>query len=353
MKQGLQLRTDQRLALFGRLKMAQWIEMPEKEFTAVVDSLERDPLFKKLFDGTSALPAAIGRQRWPRSRFHNRFYEVNEGLVAGAQTAEVETLVSDRSDAVADIRKIGREAFERFFLYGEEGLKPEEIARRTKLPLERVRALQGFLLEFGAKSEFFSPEPQLGRGYACVAELRLEDGQARFEFFSPHWARGRYHVKYDVVERWKREGTLAGEERRRLPTLLRRLETVNLRQNTMFRVLETLADLQTEYLRSAKLNEKRPVSLRLLARRLDLAPSTVSRAASGRSVRLPWGKEAPLIELMPGRRRVLREIVQRWLAEPGPRPSDAEYAVRLRSEHQIRVSRRTVNAVRNDLQKGR
>src|SRR6516162_8021198 len=98
MKQGLQLRTDQRLALFGRLKMAQWIEMPEKEFTAVVDSLERDPLFKKLFDGTSALPAAIGRQRWPRSRFHNRFYEVNEGLVAGAQTAEVETLVSDRSD---------------------------------------------------------------------------------------------------------------------------------------------------------------------------------------------------------------------------------------------------------------
>ena len=50
----------------------------------------------------------------------------------------------------------------------------------------------------------------------------------------------------------------------------------------------------------------RPVSLRLLARRLQLSPSTVSRALSHRTIRLPWGAEVPMIAMVPGQRRVLQ-----------------------------------------------
>ena len=131
--------------------------------------------------------------------------------------------------------------------------------------------------------------------------------------------------------------------------LLKRIEIVNLRQNTLFRILESLTRLQTDYLGTRREDRKRPISLRMLARRLQLAPSTVSRAVSGRSIRLPWGKEVPLITRMPGRRNVVREVLTRWLSEPGPRPTDIELAQRLRHEYGIQVSRRTVNAARHEV----
>ena len=88
-----------------------------------------------------------------------------------------------------------------------------------------------------------------------------------------------------------------------------------------------------------------PVSLQQLARRLELSPSTVSRALAGRSLRLPWGREAPLLSLLPGRRRVARRIVSLWLQE-GFRGTAAQLAARLEKDCGIRISRRTANSVR-------
>ena len=115
--------------------------------------------------------------------------------------------------------------------------------------------------------------------------------------------------------------------------------------------MESVASLQSDFLSKNQDQSMRPISLRQLAHRLDLAPSTVSRAISGRSVQLPWGKEVPLIALLPGRRRVLREILSDWIASAGPHETDAVLADRLRSERGIKISRRTVNAVRNELRK--
>ena len=185
--------------------------------------------------------------------------------------------------------------------------------------------------------------------YACLARISVDGGEPTYEFFQPYWARGLYQVRYDLLEEWKRGGRLEPQERRRLRHLLKRIEIVNLRQNTLFRIIESLSRLQTEFLSSRRDDRKRPMSLRMLARRLQLAPSTVSRAVAGRSVRLPWGKEVPLITLMPGRRNVVRDILVRWLSEPGPRPTDIELAQRLRHEYGIQVSRRTVNAARHEV----
>ena len=56
------LRSEQRLALFGRLRMAEWIEMPEREFARQIERIENDPLFKKLSLGTGAEAGII--RRW-------------------------------------------------------------------------------------------------------------------------------------------------------------------------------------------------------------------------------------------------------------------------------------------------
>lgn len=349
-EQRLGVETQQRLALLGRLRMAEWIQMPEREFAHQVEEIEKDPLFRKLFFAEGA-SGVIRRQRWPAGRYGGSLYELQEGMVASGERVKVEEALGEKADLLPLIRKMGRENFERYFLYCEEGVPLKEIARRTGVAEDAVLRIHDMLLEIGAQAEFFLPsrEPNMARSYSCLARLSVEGGEASYEFFQPYWARGLYQVRYDLLEEWKRGGKLESSERRRLRHLLKRIEIVNLRQNTLFRIIETLTRLQTEYLGNRRDDRKRPISLRMLARRLQLAPSTVSRAVAGRSVRLPWGVEVPLITLMPGRRNVVREVLALWLSEPGPRPTDSELAQRLRREYGIQVSRRTVNAARHEV----
>ncbi len=341
------LRQDQRMAVFGRMRMAEWIEMPERDFAREIEKLEKSPLFRKLSFGSPSHNGAIRRQRWTRGRLIGAA-EINERVMSGGgERVQVEEHLADRAELMNKIQAMGQEAFERYFLYGEEALPLADIARRTGISEEDARVIHDFLLELGAEEEFSDlPKPASGGGYYCVARLSVEEDEPEFEFFSPHWARGLYQIRYDLLEQIKAE--LSTEELKRLPGLLKRLETINLRQSTMFRIFETLAKVQAGFLQTQEEELRKPVSLRMLARRLDLAPSTICRALSGRSVRLPWGKEAPLIALLPGRRRQLRLILGHWLKEDDS-PSDASLAERLRAEHGIAVSRRTVNAVRHEV----
>ncbi|MBI5240458.1 MAG: hypothetical protein HY926_08285 [Elusimicrobia bacterium] len=349
-----QIQADQRTALFGRLRMADWIEMPEREFAREIERVEKDPLFRKLHFGTGSRPGFIRRQRWPSGRCGSSIFEAAVHALPSRQHVQVEEIVDRRQALLPKIQELGREAFERYFLYAEEALPLAEIARRTGFAEEEIREINDLLVEFGAQAEFAGPaEAAPASAYASLAAISLEQGEPALEFHSPYWARGRYQIRYDLLDEWKRSGLLDGRELKQLPRLLRKIETLNLRQNTIYRVLESLCRLQAKYLKSRREELMRPISLQQLARQLELSPSTVSRAAAGRSVRLPWGREVPLIALLPGRRRVLRRILALWLEEEGPRGTDAGLAARLRQEFGISVSRRTVNAVRLEAARGK
>ena len=344
------LEARQRMAIFGRLRMADLVQMPESEFAKEVEKIEKDPLFQKLFFGSDQVPAAIRRHRWPRGQLSGRFYEMNEQLIAKGDRVQVDALLEGRQNLVDIIRSIGREDFERYFIHAEEPLTLPQIAERTGMGLADVRAVHDFILEMGSRAEFELPnrDPGAVQSYACLAKISLEGEDPVFEFLSPYWARGLYQLRYEMVEKWKDKGGLGPEERKRLPRLLKKIEAVNLRQNTLFRILESAVKIQALALGTGKEEDKTAISLRQLARRLDLAPSTISRALAGRSVRLPRGGEVPLITLVPGRRRVVREILARWLAADETQ-TDQALAERLRDERSIRISRRTVNAVRHEV----
>lgn len=350
--QKLALANSQRLTVMGRMRMADWIEMPEREFAREIERLEKDPLFQKLYFGDGRIAGAFRRQRWPGGRLSSSFYEIDERTAAGSgERVGVEEFAAERGEALKAIKRMGQADFERYFLHGEDALTLEEIGSRTGLPPEEVRAVHELVVELGARSHFESATPAPtaapGRQAACLAQLTLESGQPVFEFYAPYWARGLYQVRHDLLDRWKESG-LTAQERRHLPGMLKRLETVNLRQSTLFRLLEMIARLQAEFLLSGRPEDIRPISLRQLAKRLDLAPSTVSRAFARRTVRLPAGTERPLIFFVPGRRSVLRELLGQWLAADKT-VTDASLVARLKSERGIAVSRRTVNAVRHEL----
>ena len=352
LSQKMSLANSQRLAVMGRMRMADWIEMPEREFAQEIVKLEKDPLFQKLYFGDGRIPSAFRRQRWPGGKLSGSFYEIDERTAAGAgERVGVEEFAQTRGAALAAIKRMGQKDFERYFLHGEDALTLEEIGRRTNLKPEDVRAIHELTVELGARAEFegktSAPAAAPGRQAACLAQISLKGGAPAFEFYAPYWARGLYQVRHDLLDRWK-EGGLTPQERKHLPAMLKRLETVNLRQSTLFRLLETVARLQADFLKSEHPEDVRPISLRQLAKRLDLAPSTVSRAFARRSVRLPSQRELPLIAFAPGRRSVLRELLGQWLAV-SVAVTDAALVERLKSERGISVSRRTVNAVRHEL----
>lgn len=350
--QKLSLANSQRLTIMGRLRMADWIEMPEREFAQEIVKLEKDPLFQKLYFGDGRIPGALRRQRWPGGKLSGSFYEIDERTAAGAgERVSVEEFAQTRGPALAAIKRMGQKDFERYFLHGEDALTLAEIGRRTELAPEEVLSIHELVVELGARAEFegktsvASAAP--GRQAACLARISLEGGAPSFEFYAPYWARGLYQIRHDLLDRWK-DGGLTPGERKHLPGLLKRLETVNLRQSTLYRLLEMIAQLQGDFLKSELAVDIRPISLRQLAKRLDLSPSTVSRAFARRCVQLPSLRELPLISFVPGRRSVLRSLLIGWLAEDAS-VTDAALADRLRSERGISISRRTVNAVRHEL----
>ena len=162
---GVGLRQEQRLAIFGRMRMAEWIEMPERDFAREIENLEKNGLFRKLYEGVGLRPGAIRRQRWPRGRFAGVF-ELNEQITPNAgERVRVEEKLEDRADIIAKIEALGSESFERYFLYAEEALPLKEIAKRTGMPEANARAINDFLVEIGAEAEFSTlPKASHGTG---------------------------------------------------------------------------------------------------------------------------------------------------------------------------------------------
>lgn len=348
----LTLKTDQRLALIGRMRMAEWIEMPEGQFSQEISKLEKDPLFQKLYLGLPKTPGVIRRQKWPAGRLGQSFYALDERLASSAGSVNVDKMLQDKSELIKIIQKIGQDNFEKYFLYAEQAFTLEELTKHTALAADEIKKIHTLLNDIDVETQFASgapggPSPAL-KGYSCIGRIAFDNNEPYVEFNTSYWGRGIYQIRYEQLEHWKRNGFLNGDERKRVRHLIKKLETLNLRQNTIYRILESLAKLQSIYLKTRKESDWRPISLRLLAKRLQLAPSTISRATSSRSVRLPWGTEVPLAELMPGQRRTLKAILSGWLKEEG-NETDSKLAGRLKQEYGISVSRRTVNAIRHDL----
>jgi hypothetical protein len=179
---------EQRLSVLGRLRMADWIEMPERQFALEIKKVEKDPLFQKLYFGEGSLPSAIRRRRWPNSKLSGSFYDVDEGRVSSTERVGVEEQL-DAHDSVTElIRRMGRPAFESYFLNADEVISMDEIGKRTGLSPSEIAHVHDLLLDIGAQAEF-SGAPKAApaaRGTTCLAQMTLSDGRFGLEIVIPH-----------------------------------------------------------------------------------------------------------------------------------------------------------------------
>lgn len=339
-----------RARLSARLKMADLLKLPEPSVGTMVRDLERDPLFRRLLGMEGGEPV-VRRRRFPRASLSGRFREITDDFLEGKTGMDVEGFLDGRRGAAELIRNITAEDFERHFLYQEESLSRDGLSAKFGWTSAQVDEVLDFVLEFSARAEFFrsaaAPANPHEAPPVCLGRI---EGDA-FDGFTvaydaPHLARGRYRVDGDAWERRKR--AMLPEERSRAASLLGRAEMLNMRADSLHRVLAEALEAGRVWLAAEGRRAPRTLSQREAGRRLGLSSSTVCRVAAGRSVRTPWGQEVRMADLFPQKKRVLRELLTE-AADEVQGQTDAQVQAWLWAHHQLKVPRRTVNYWRRKL----
>lgn len=343
--------------LLARVQAVQLLNLAEPDVAKLIKEIEGDPLFNQMLYPSQREWKVLKFQPHPRTRLSPSFYEVDDRTAAGGESTDVSALLEERKGVLALIQKIGQENFEKHFLRAGEALAPEALAETLGIAPADVKRLQDFLLAFSVQAEFFDPSslpnstrPQTpGRRVTRLARLGMgENGEVTFDLMSPHLARGRYDIHYERFQSLADQGSLTPEKRRHMKAFIRRLELINWRQNTLFRIVDLICHAQRKYLGDKDTLKRAPFTQRQMAKKLAVAPSTVNRAIQDRSLVLPWGEEVLLEDLFPNRKTLCVEALETLEVQDkdfGKR-SDRELQDVLKAAFGHAVPRRTLNTYR-------
>jgi transposase len=331
-----------------RLEQAGLLEMPEEEFNRLTVEVESSPLFKKLY----RKERIIHYQRYPKTDLSPRFYQLNEEIAPGTGTIDIESLLSNKEDVIRLIKKIGRENFKRYFLYPEPEISAKEVAQECNLELTEIERINSLINEFSIMSEFYNPSAlssEHGIHYSKVASIERGGEGFIIGYLSPSYARGKYSIDYERFEELRGSGAITGAEVKEIRQLFKRLELINSRKDTMIRILQGILEKQSPYFESGNSKAVLPFSQKELAERIELVPSSISRAISGKSLETPWGEEKALKDFFP-RPRVFRKELVRQLLETGEEfPSDEAIKIKLEQTFGVSISRRLIADLRKEL----
>ncbi len=338
--------------LIARLRFSHVLTLSEKEFARMISDIENDPLFQKFLYPKDSGPKAIFKRRVPHQRLSPAFYEAKDEISAGAEGVDVENILEQHRGVIDLIRKIGQESFEKHFLYKEGTESAASIAEKCGVFPEDVMRVQAAVTQLSVHSEFFNPTTlpaETGLRYTLIARIDPdEQGSFWISFTSPHLAAGRYVINPERVDALKKD--LAASERKAVTNLIQKLELINLRQDTLHKMLQEVLVRQKGYLSSNDASRRLPLSQRDMAAHLGVAASTVCRALYGKSVLAPWGREMPLKDFFVNKKNAaeewVRQILEEMPEEKRDQLSDNDLRGLLAQRFRCKASRRSVNLYR-------
>jgi len=343
--QSLQMRQELRHIL--RMEQASLLEIPEEEFHKLIAEIEKSPLFRRLYQKERL----IRYQRFPRTDISSSFYQLKEEIVADKGSLDVESLLLNEEYIVRQIQNLGLEKFNRYFLFPETGMTEEELARECDLAVSEVRKINSLIDEFSILSEFYHPSALSSEGihYHKIASVERDQEGFVIGYFSASFARGRYTIDYERFEELRADRAFTEAAVREAKQLFRRLELINSCKDTVSQILQNIVEKQALYLESGDVRTLLPFSQKELAKKIGLAPSSVSRAIRSKSIDTPWGQEVPLKHFFPRPRRFKKELVKRLLEIETGLASDEAIRVRLQDKFGVAISRRSVANLRKEL----
>ncbi len=343
--QSQQMRQELRQVL--RMEQANLLEMPEDEFNKLVTEIEQGLLFKKLYQSEKL----IRHQRFPRTDISSGFYQLKEEIVGDKGSLDIDSLLLNKEHIIRQIQKLGLEKFKRYFLIPESGMTLEEVAKECDLDISEVQNINKLIDEFSIMSEFYHPSNVSSDGirYSKVASLEKDGDGFVIGYYSASVARGRYSIDYARFEELKASGAFTEAEVKESKQLFKKLELINSCKETLNQILQGIIDRQTLYLESGDSRSLLPFSQKELAKKVGVAPSSVSRAIRGRSMDTPWGQEIPLKQFFPGPKKFKKELLRQLLETDNELSSDEAIRARLWEKFGVAISRRSVANLRKEL----
>jgi RNA polymerase sigma-54 factor len=330
-----------------RMQQANLLQMSEEEFQQLIIEIEQSSLFLRLYRKEKL----IRYQRFHRTNISSSFYQLNEELVADTGSLNIESLLLNKEHIVREIQKLGLERFKRYFLFAESGMTMEEIARECNLDVSEVQEINNLIDEFSIMGEFYHPSSLTSDmiHYSNVASVDRDEDGFVISYFSPSLARGRYLINYERFEELSTNGAFGKTEAKEARQLFKKLELINSRKDTLNKILQSIVKKQALYLETGDSRSLLPFSQKELARKLRLAPSSVSRAIRGRSIDTPWGKEVPLKHFFPRPKRFRKELLKQLLETDSGLSSDEAIRAKLWEKFGVAISRRSVANLRKEL----
>ena len=343
--QSIQMRQKQ--GQIFRMEQASLLEMPEDEFKRLIANIEQSPLFKRLYYKEKLLR----HQRFPGTDISSGFYRLEEERVVDRGSLDVESLLLNKEYIIQQVKKLGLEKFKRYFLFPESEITLEEIARENALEISEVKEINNLVDEFSILSEFYHPS-NITSGiisYSKVASVEKYKEGFIIGYFSPSFARGRYSIDHKRFEELKAADAFTEAEAKEARQLLKKLELINSRMDTLTQILQNIIDKQAAYLESGELGSLLPFNQKDLSERIKLAPSSVSRAIRGKSIDTPWGEEIPLKHFFPRPKMFKKELLRQLLETDKELSSDEAIRAKLWEKFGVAISRRSVANLRKEL----
>jgi hypothetical protein len=337
---GPRLTTKSSAVIQGRMKLARLMEMPEAELEDLARRIEASPLFERLSSAGILVPS-----EFPSARFAARRFAGYGLRMSGSGLPE---LVDGNCDLVRLMQDMGQERFEKWFL-GEESFSDEERARGSGISVEEARRLREFADRAFIQGEFETSAPAPEKVFSAVAGIEIEGDKPVLAFFHREIWKKRYRVDRNRLAEYLT--AVPPAEAGKVKNLLHRLEIVEQRKTTLFRLLEEVLKVQAEYLKTREPERRQPLAQRPMAATLEVHPSVLSRLISNKSVQLPWGIEAPLAAFFPTSKDINRERLNE-LACANPGWKDEDLRREMDRAYGVRLSRRSIAQYRKELRLG-
>jgi len=358
-RQVLAQRAKQVAKLMGRLKLAEFMSLPEEEFQKLIQEVENEPLFKKLITSEIKI-IRYKKPPWTKTS-QPKMLALDPAITPSRDTLEVESFLAQEKDLVSTIKKLGVDRFKKYFLDEVSGMTSKEVARECGLTTKTVRKIYDFVDKFYLESKL-TGSPQDNRTariyYSTIAMIEKNNGELSIGYFSSEMAKGRYLIDFDRVEKIKKVGILAKDEIRKIDSLFNRLRLINSRKTTIYQVIQNLIEIQRDFLLSGDPKDLKPLTQVSLSRKMGVNPSLISRAINRKAIRTPQGRQISLKTLFPSRREIRKKLIREVIDQEKDEVqngslskaySDEEIRTQLRKKFGISISRRSISDCRKNL----
>ncbi|MCK4533592.1 hypothetical protein KAU39_07360 [bacterium] len=343
------LKTKLRNKLIAAIKLTNFIDFPEIEFSKFIKNVENDPLFKKL-----KIKKLISYQRLVKAGLSSNFLQLKEEISVSNSKVDLESLLKNKEKIIQIIRELGITKFKQYFLYDNINLSLQEISRKTGLVISKIKKINSLINEISIHSEFHHPS-LIGSGgkkhYFRIASIE-KTGENSFiiGYFVPDYVKGKYLISYEKIKEAKKSNFFSKEEIEKTDKLLKDLNLINIRKTTIHQVIQSGIEIQSDYLCSEDIENLISFTQRDLSAKLKISSSLICRLIGNKSIVLPWGEEKPLKDFFPSKKKIIKILVKKITNNKKAHYTDEKIKNKLKNEFAVNISRRSVNVYRKELE---